>query len=723
MLKILMLPRPNWLAVLATALPMAAQTQFAFQEYQRPEKCLPCHQRQYDELHSSVKSGYRNVSPLFNGLEASANFLNGGLLRPVYTNAPDVGGQTQSDGKTPLTTNMFTTPGFTDINQVRAGFCFTCHDAHVLRLGENPQFREVPDIATGAKFLPNELRPLRDYHLVDAFGNQILPSPIGAQPPAGSLPSLGVEGISCDVCHNVTGPDLLRSFQGDGFANTSLEIASSVEKIGPFSQAVEVKGDFHIASTDPNKIAFLVSGAFCNACHDVRVPLAAPGDLQHFENDVHSEPEGSKVTYFRLENLSTEWQLGAYNSTNNPFGKVIRCQDCHMSKFPFSNTSTYQVGDMTVTTPTPAVFFTNYAAVPGLSTEGNFPLQQRTVVSHNFTGVDVPLLSTSELSARLGSGYPDPYDSSLDEYGIPHGLALRRDTLLRAAVRIGLDKTDQQAKLGQDFNVRVEAVSLTGHRFPAGFSQERTTWIQLSVKDANGFVLYQSGYRVDKPHPDTGEKAPDGNIDDEDLEHIQAVVDPGVVQSPYTTGAGPMKNGHTNQVFNLGPDDGPDSRVYAGVAEGLVLFRNELTHVFMPPAPGKTAGDPLGRTDASGKQITATKPHYEETFSAALANTVDNFRSLQPLTPRTFRYQITLPTADELQAMGVTLKGPLQVHAQVNYEHFPPLFMRFLARTTGAYGEGPPGHDMGLLNESVIDTYLKTVSGIATADFTIQLEQ
>jgi hypothetical protein len=184
-----------------------------------------------------------------------------------------------------------------------------------------------------------------------------------------------------------------------------------------------------------------------------------------------------------------------------------------------------------------------------------------------------------------------------------------------------------------------------------------------------------------------------------------------------------MKNGHTNQVFNLGPDDGPDSRVYAGVAEGLVLFRNELTHVFMPPAPGKTAGDPLGRTDASGKQITATKPHYEETFSAALANTVDNFRSLQPLTPRTFRYQITLPTADELQAMGVTLKGPLQVHAQVNYEHFPPLFMRFLARTTGAYGEGPPGHDMGLLNESVIDTYLKTVSGIATADFTIQLEQ
>src|SRR5579871_1062784 len=57
---------------------------FKPQTYQRPEACLPCHQRQYDELRSAVKSGYRSVSPLMNGLELSANFLNGGLLRPVY---------------------------------------------------------------------------------------------------------------------------------------------------------------------------------------------------------------------------------------------------------------------------------------------------------------------------------------------------------------------------------------------------------------------------------------------------------------------------------------------------------------------------------------------------------------------------------------------------------------------------------------------------------------
>ena len=47
-----------------------------------------------------------------------------------------------------------------------------------------------------------------------------------------------------------------------------------------------------------------------------------------------------------------------------------------MSKFPYAGNSTYQVGDLTVTSPTPAIFFTNYAAVPGVSTQDNFPVAE-----------------------------------------------------------------------------------------------------------------------------------------------------------------------------------------------------------------------------------------------------------------------------------------------------------------------------------------------------------
>ena len=90
---------------------------------------------------------------------------------------------------------------------------------------------------------------------------------------------------------------------------------------------------------------------------------------------------------------------------------------------------------------------------------------------------------------------------------------------------------------------------------------------------------------------------------------------------------------------------------------------------------------------------------------------MDNYRSLRPLTPRTFLYTITLPTQAELQEMGITsIKAPLHVHAQMNYEHFPPLFVRFLTRTTGA--NGPAGHDMHLLSEQRLDDLVKNIQSL-----------
>jgi hypothetical protein len=689
-----------------TPTPAGNRTTSAFrdQDYQPAKTCLPCHQRQYDELRSAVKSGYRNVSPLFNSLEVAGNLVSGGLLRPVYKDSTIV----LPDG-TPLDTNNFTSPVLTKTRQVQAGFCFTCHNPHIARLGEDPTKREVPQLPSlGANFRPDLIRPLRDYQLVDASGKQVLPAEIGGPPPAGAQPSLGASGITCDVCHNVAGPDLNRSFQRDGFANMSLKLDHSIEKVGPFAYPVAVKDNFHVSSNDPDKIAFLRSPAFCATCHDVRVP-----NRNYTAEEHNMNPGGESVNYYRLENLSTEWQLGPYNGSSNPFGKVVSCQDCHMSRYPFAGDSTYQVGDMKVTSPTPAVYFNDYAAVPGVSTAFNYPLQKRKVVSHYFTGIDVPLLSTEELRARLGSDYPDIHEAGTDEHGIPKSLETRREDLLKASVRISLDKTDATAQAGKSFMVRTQAVALTGHSFPSGFSQERTAYLQLRVTDDNGLLLYQSGYVVDKPHPDTGEMQPDGNMDDEDLEHAHVVVDPGRHTEKFATG--PATNGHTNLIFEDGPDSGPESRVYTGAPEGLVLLRNELTHIFLP-------GDSLGRKDANGTPIVVTKPHFEETFSAGFANSVDNFRALSPLAPTIYRYEVQLPTAEELQLMGAdSIKGPLHVHAQVNFEHFPPEFMRFLASTTGP--NGPTGHDLHLVNEQLIDNYLKNITNIAEADFTVNLLQ
>ncbi len=708
-----------------------------FQSYQDPFACLPCHARQFAENRQSVKSGYRNFSPTFNALELAGNYaaqgaLEAGLitnnLRPVY----DRPNFATFDSRTG------------NANNLRGGFCFGCHAAFSIGLGatdKNPQVapREIPPWDGLRVQNPNgppgqlmirgaNTRPLRDYHFIDANGNQVLPRRFGGMPPAGARTSLAGYGVNCDFCHNLAGaPDFNRSLQGDGFANASLQLVFSNIKVGPFKGAFPVRDNFHASTSRDERINYVRSAMLCNACHDVRVPtpdIVSPDSNQH-----------SPIGHFRLENLSTEWAIGPYNDPSaNPFGQVVRCQDCHMSLYPYAGSSTYTVRDQAtgerieITSPTPAVFPINFAAEPGISTPRGIPLPRRKVVTHYFTGIDVPLLYDDELNTFLGE-YPSVSQPGMDEYGIPLALETRRQDLANAAVRIDLEQTDASARLGEDLEVVVRAVALTGHHLPAGFSQERGVWVQLKVTaprrgGGDDVVLYHSGYLVDKPHPETREMEPDGNFHDEDQEHIEAVV------NPFT---------HDNELFQLGPDDGPHARIFEGRKEGLVFFRNELVRIYGPERlpDGHVTRIPMG--NRRHPRTNEVLPHVleEETFSAGQTNFVDNWRALPPLYPRSYTYRIHLPSAEQLEHLGYPVDGPLTVSARVHFQHFPPLFLRFLARVAGAYVErnlhdsprlepfvglrGPAHRNLNLYDEQRIDDLLRIMYDIATAETTVPL--
>ena len=130
-------------------------------------------------------------------------------------------------------------------------------------------------------------------------------------------------------------------------------------------------------------------------------------------------------------------------------------------------------------------------------------------------------------------------------------------------------------------------------------------------------------------------------------------------------------------------------------------------------------------------------PFEEETFSAGFANAVDNWRALPALEPRTSTYEIDLPSAEELDEVGVQLEGPLQVRAAIHFNHFPPLFLRFLARITGAVVEqdlfgvptmemfqglrGPYHRNLNLFSEQRIDATLRNVLNLDTAELSVPL--
>lgn len=408
-------------------------------------------------------------------------------------------------------------------------------------------------------------------------------NPQDARPMAESLSVVGHEGITCDSCHSVHGPDLGGSLLGDGIANVSLLLGITPAPFGPFGRAVD--SAYHETGIESR---FLRSGEFCGGCHDVRPTIPDPLTGQPFQ---------------RLENLFTEWQASPYGSPADPDQRVT-CQDCHMSMYPFEPPGTYPVGRAAVTT--------------GLGTDGS--LQDRRVSPHYFTGVSTSL-------------YPDILfhqdDPELDEFGLPKGLSQRREAMLRAACTLSFGTTPSQVD-GSVLPLQVVVTNVgAGHNVPAGFSQERQVWLEVIVLDQAGRTIYQSGYLVDQPHPETGEMVADGNLADEDLQHEVFSLDP-----------------ETFEVIE--EHHGPDADLRPEQNLGLVNFQNKFLIV-----------DERGET--------------HEVHSAHLAQSMDNSHSLLPLQPTPFAYDIPIPE---------DAVGPLDVRVRLRYRTFPPVFLRVLAQRT-----------------------------------------
>lgn len=403
--------------------------------------------------------------------------------------------------------------------------CAACHPKHFKEwqgsimhyAAESPVFNAfeliIRKITDGA-FAPNGSEPnfCIQCHSPTAVFNGELPDFVDRQtalPARDSLSDVSRNGLSCDFCHTVTGPDLAGSLLNDGIANLSLNFAPSDIKVGPIDEPAETA--YH-ASTGSD---FLRSSEFCGGCHDVRIPKP---------DVVTGEP------FQRLENLFTEWKEGPYSTKDNPFGRVVRCQDCHMSFYPMIE---------------PGIF----PQMP-VSTAPDSPMRPHAI--HAFTAVSVPFIDDAR--------FPRVDTDEKDEWGFPMGQHQRREQMLRAACTITLEGTPESIAADADvIPIRVVVTNVgAGHRVPSGFSQERQVWIELVVRDDAG-IIYESGYLRDKAHPETGESEPDGLLDDEDLDDHHFIVDLETLDTVY--------------------EPGPDRDQRPDVNLGLTNFQNAFVRI------------------------------------------------------------------------------------------------------------------------------------------------
>lgn len=435
--------------------------------------CASCHPRQAGEWHRSVMA-HSVKSPMFQSLEILIQEQVGkdqdcpdgaGILRRVNAN----------------TACRDRTSGLPVTGSGGEHWCVNCHSPAANLTANIPAWD-----ARGGD--PSSRQPLRDL-----------------------LSESAMEGISCGFCHQVHGPvrpgDLARGgYEGNPFwTSTStgqkfsmrpedrdgkFGIANSGYSLDPteivsiaLGRERQVAGGVHARPSDEAK-EYLGSSQFCGACHDVRL----------FGTDVIGARKGE--TFKRLRNAYSEWV--DYAAGERRAGrKVEGCQSCHMSAFP----GVCEQGDPKDVDTLPEAI--KRACPPGTHFVSKKPgtlVSGRSATSsteatdlhpHYFSGIDVP----------LADEFPDALmdEKTTDLAGIPLGAKQRRDLLLAAALDLRLETPEIHGRQ-LDVPIVVENVG-GGHRVPAGFSQEREIWIQLTVTDARGDVIYEVG-RVDRDDED-----------------------------------------------------------------------------------------------------------------------------------------------------------------------------------------------------------------------------
>ena len=483
-------PRPRWLAAVPVAVGLALGVAFfvaappraadkpagAGLATVRPSApltsttsadCTPCHAREVAEWQRSVMA-HAARSPLFGALESVVEEQFGkdercpngaGALRKI-------GGDTCRDERTGIT--LTGTGG--------EHWCVNCHAPGENLRATMPAWSALGDTRARA--------PVKD--LVSAAA---------------------LEGISCAGCHTAIGPvgvhgaagaryegnptwtsfltgQTFRARPEDGQGRPGIANSGYLLDATSFLGASLGAGEPIVhRRASPSSRAYLASSEFCGACHDVRlfgtdaVGVRERGD--HFK---------------RLRNGYTEWREWADGEKRS--GRAApTCQGCHMSTYPG------------ICVPGPSSRGGEAGCPSGTHFEprpaGEFPRQRASAssdhtvatASHYFTSVELPL------APEFKDLFAD--ETTLDASGLPLGLRARRDILLTHTFRFELGTT-RRSGTRLEIPVVIQNTG-AGHRVPGGFSQEREVWVELTVKDARGNVVYEVG-KLAAPDADLADK-------------------------------------------------------------------------------------------------------------------------------------------------------------------------------------------------------------------------
>ena len=265
--------------------------------------------------------------------------------------------------------------------------------------------------------------------------------PIAAQgdgffDPAHTLHEAGIEGVSCTLCHQIgdVGLGTMASFTGGYSVDTSTE--PPVRQIfgpyeGPFGRPMQMHTGYV-----PVYGAHTEASELCATCHNLYTPYV--------------DAEGNVLGEFPEQTPYTEWE-------NSSFGGSVPCQGCHMPQ---------AAGGVVI------------SLMPG-----GLPPRQP-FYQHWFVGGNALML-------RILADWGGELEVTADAAHFDATLARVVDQVGQRTASLTVDSLEREDGI---LTLTLKVTALTGHKFPTSFPSRRA-WLHVTVTDAGGAVIWESGAR------------------------------------------------------------------------------------------------------------------------------------------------------------------------------------------------------------------------------------
>ena len=358
-------------------------------------------------------------------------------------------------------TNFFTDVGLAGLPDPAACFETTCLHCHGVMGQRQFQIDTLGENDEGCKDLFG-IPPLPEV----PFGQPFRASSVAEWP--GSTPNtdqkygaLARDGISCAVCHHISG----QAFGSDAGYTGNFVTGPADQLFGPYEQVVP-RPMQNALGIEPLLGSQTQDSGLCGTCHNILLPV------------VTNQGELLRFSYEQTTHL--EWT----NSDYAP-GKPLErsCQGCHMP-------TSYQGTEM-------AFKIANIESNESAPTANRLPDSEITLETrnryarHSLHGLNVFLNEMFQESPLILGRRQ--IDTMTGVATIP-SLTSTRDSFLDTAQNATAAVEIIQTEKTSDGKLRVvlKVTNKTGHYLPSGVGFRRV-FIEFLVRDANGGVLWASG--------------------------------------------------------------------------------------------------------------------------------------------------------------------------------------------------------------------------------------